>query len=494
MKLYRILILALLLVVPAQRAAAGTEESRSALQSLTEEVTFKRLPNGLRVILYERGIAPVFAGVVSVRVGGTDEVVGQTGISHMFEHMAFKGTPEIGTKNYAAERELLEELEQIVSASQSGTVFSPEQKQRWDEIMAELNELWVNGEFSLQYEKRGASGMNATTDKEMTNYFVSMPSSAFEFWCWMESERILNPVMRQFYQERDVVMEERRMRSEDDPEGQLYEMLLGTVFLKHPYRNPVIGYREDLTRLTATETDEFRRKYYVAENIAVSVVGDVDPERDMPIIERYFGRLPAGERPPFPVLSEADQKGEREIVLRREVSPELFVVYRKPQYPHPDDPPISVMLEILAGSRVSPMYNELVKRRQLVSSISYDEGPGVAYPNLAMFFATPKKPHTNAEVLSAFDAVLAEFKRTGVSEDQLEIAKRAIAMEYLGSMRSNLALARNFAHAELIYDDWKTFVRWYDDVMKLTTADIARVANTYFDKASRTIGRIETQR
>lgn len=486
--------LALALLVCAPLASATTEESRSALRAVTERVTFKRLSNGLRVIMYKRGIAPVFAGVVSVRVGGTDEVVGQTGISHMFEHMAFKGTPDVGTRDFARESDLLAELERIAMESRGGNQLTPGQEARWKELNEELSKLWINGQFTLEYEKRGASGMNATTDKELTNYFVSFPRTAFEFWCWMESERILRPVMRQFYQERDVVMEERRMRSEDDPEGQLYEMLLGVTYLKHPYRNPVVGYSYDISSLTADRTDEFRKRYYVPTNIVIGIVGDVDPERDLPVIEQYFGRLPYAPAPPRPGIREEQQKGERQIVLEREVSPQLMMAYHKPQYPDPEDPAVSVMLEILAGSKISPMYTELVKRRQLVSSIGFDEGPGVAYPNLAMFFAPVKKPHSNEEVIAAFDEVLADFKRRGVTEEQLTIAKRAIAMDYLSGMRSNLALAADFAHSEIIYDDWRAIEKWYDAVMKVTSEDVKNVAEKYLVKVNRTVGRIEKKR
>jgi predicted Zn-dependent peptidase len=369
--------------------------------------------------------------------------------------------------------------------------MSDEQKARWADINKELNSIWVNNQFTQEYLKRGATGMNATTGKEMTNYFVNLPRPAFEFWCWMESERLMRTVMRQFYQERDVVMEERRMRSEDDPEGKLYEMLLGVAYLRHPYRNPVIGYDYDIKRLTASRTDDFRRKYYVPSNMVVSIVGDVDEDRDLPIIQKYFGRLAAGETPPRPQMQEAEQRGEREMVLERDVSPQLYIAYHKPQYPHPDDAPISVMLQILAGGKVSPMYTELVKKRQYVSSIGYDEVPGVAYPNLILFSAPAKNPYTNEDVLNAFDNVLASFKRGHVSEEQLAIAKRAIAMSYLGQMKSNMSLAQDFASAELIYDDWRAPIKWFDEVLKVSTDDVERVASQYLIAENRSIGRIE---
>ena len=475
-------------------ARADVEETRRTLEALAERVTVHRLDNGLRVILYRRGYAPVFAGAVGVRVGGSDETPGQTGISHLLEHMAFKGTSTIGTKDYPRERRLLAELEKMVEQAGADGALPEELRARWGAVQQELEQVWVTEQFTREYENRGASGMNATTDTELTRYFVNLPRSAFEFWALMESERILDPVMRQFYQERDVVMEERRMRYEDRPEGKLYERLLGAAFLVHPYQNPVIGYDFDIRRLTATEVDEFRRRYYVPGNIAVSVVGDVDPARDLPILERYFGRIPTAPVPKRPSIVEPVQEGEREFRLESNSSPELFIAYRKPQYPHPDDPAISVFLQLVAGSRISPLYTELVKRRQLAADIGHTEVPGSAYPNLALFTATVKSPHTNDQLIEAFDEVLDRFCTRPVSESELEIAKRAIAVEHLEHIRSNMSLALDFVSSELLYNDWKAFLDWYNKVMLVTAADVQRVGQSWFNRSGRTVARLETKR
>jgi len=480
------------LQVPSTLQAEEESNTAQALQKLAKDVKFYTLPNGLRVILYERGTAPVFAGMVAVRVGGTDEVVGHTGISHMLEHMAFKGTPSIGTRDYPKEKKLLEELETFAVKERAGVPLSKQEVARREEINQNLKELWILGDLSTQFDKRGAADMNATTDKELTKYFVSLPRVGFEFWCWIESERILFPVMRQFYQERDVVLEERRMRFEDDPQGKLYEQLLGISYLKHPYRNPVIGYDFDVRRLTASMVADFHKQYYVPSNIVVSVVGSVNPDEDIKIIEKYFGRLPAGTAPSHPNIVEAAQTGERRIKLETNAAPELLIAYHKPNYPHPDDPAISLMAEIFAGSRISPLYTELVKIRRLASAVSHEEAPGSAYPNLLLFAASATSPHTNEEVLQAFDEVLAKFTRDGVTESQLEIAKRSTAMEYLGHLKSNMSLAEDFATSQLIYGDWRASLNWYSEMMKVTTSDIQKAAQTYLIPSSRTIGTVES--
>lgn len=486
------LFLSLLVCAPVQ-AVADTTTSRSTLNEVLERVRFYTLDNGLRVLLYRRGVAPVFAGAVIVRVGGSDENIGHTGISHMLEHMAFKGTQTIGTLDYDRERDLLEELETIALRTDGATKLEGADAERWKAIHAELASVWQNEAFTREYQQRGASEMNATTDAEMTKYFVNLPRSEFEFWCRMESQRILQPVMRQFYQERDVVMEERRMRYDNSPEGKLYEQLLGLSFLRHPYRNPVIGYDFDINRLTATMVEDFHKRYYAPSNMVVALVGDVDPEKDIEVIRRYFGEIPGGPQPARPTYVEAAQRGERQFVLNTNASPQLIVSYRKPQYPDPEDPKISVMLKLLAGSSISPLYEELVKRKQLAASVSYEEAPGIAYPNLVLFQMAVKQPHSTDDVLRAFDQVIERFKKSGVSEESLAIAKRQLAVGFLGGLKSNLGLALDMASAELIFNDWRTILRWYDQVMAVTTADVQSAARTYLVPESRVVARIERE-
>lgn len=478
-----------LVVAIAQHAVA--EDSASALSEMVSKVRTYTLSNGIKVIFYRRGDAPVFAGAVVVRVGGSDEVMGQTGISHLFEHMAFKGTRTVGTKDYGAERRLLQRLEDLAAASHAGQKLNAEQQKEWDEIHEKLRELWVSDDFTVRYEKSGAVGQNATTDKEFTKYFVNLPRSAFEFWCKMEADRLMSPVMRQFYQERDVVLEERRMRSEDDPGGKLYELLLGVAYQRHPYRAPVIGYERDIRSLTASQLEVFRRRYYVPRNIVVSLVGRVDPERDIQVVEEYFGSLPSAPEIERDIPEEGAQEGERRVQLSMAASPEVIIAYRKPNYPDPNDPPISVMAEILAGGRTSPLYTELVKRRQLAASIGQDEGPGVVYPNLLMFEATVKAPHSTDEVINAFDAVIHRFTRQGPTEEQLDMAKRSIGMEYISHLSSNQSLALDFATSQLAFGTWRASVDWYDQMMKVSVDDVRRVAATYLVPQQRTIATIE---
>jgi predicted Zn-dependent peptidase len=462
-----------------------------ALNRLREGVKVLTLPNGLRVIMYKRGEAPIFSGVVAARVGGVDEPSGKTGIAHMLEHMAFKGTEELGTKDYDKEKQLLEELETL-SVREARNELNESERTRWSELHKALAEIWDIGDFTRQYEIRGGQGMNAYTSKDLTVYMVNMPKSAFEFWCWIESERILHPVLRQFYQERDVVMEERRMRFDDDPSGKLYEALLGVAFLAHPYRQSLIGYAEDIRHLTASETRAFHDQYYVPENIVVSLVGDIDFERDEPIVRKYFSRMKPGKAPPRPTISEPSQEGERTIAVQYPAAPQVFIAYRKPNFPHRDDAAIGVLSEMLGGNVLSPLYRELVERKKIASGVGVDEEPGSAFPNLLLFSASISRPHTIDVFVAAFDRIVKEFLNAQIRSEELAIAKRSIAMAYLKNLSSSMSLAIDLASSELLHGGWGATLDWYEQAMAVTESDVKRVGEIYLQDKNRTIARLET--
>lgn len=492
---------------------AEEDESREALRNIVKSVKQYTLPNGIRVIIYPRkDIAPVFSGAVVTRVGGVDEALGATGISHMFEHMAFKGTHVIGTKNYKKEKPLLkrqEELKSFVSELERKLALKDKghlsgaslklvnsklikAKQALDGVEGALKKLWKSNELDVLFTRYGVDqrSYNATTDKDFTKYFESMPKSSFEFWCWVESERLLKPVFRQFYKERDVVLEERRKRYEDSGPGKLYENMLKVNFLTHPYRNPVIGYENDIRSLTPSMLRDFHKKYYVGSNLTIGLVGDIDSEEDIKTIAKYFGRVPKGKVPQRTTVVEKPQESERRIILELDKSSLLLLGYKKPVYPDIDDAPITVMGEILVGGRLSRFYEQLVKKQQIATSVSYSEGPGIAFPNLFYFYVVPKGKFNVQRTVNAIDKIIEKFRKEGPTDDELTFAKRRLAMEYVADLGSNASLAANIATSKLLYNDWAAFIRWYDQMTDVSKEDILRIAKKYLTKKNRTIGAI----
>lgn len=488
---HRALLLAALLAVPVLSAEADPRIAK-ILPKIAERVTERTLSNGLPVLFYKRGSAPIFSAVITVRVGGVDEKTGATGISHLLEHMAFKGTPSIGTRDYRREKPLLKKQERLREIARSRDL-TEEERGELSRIETALTEIWLPQQLDRELDRRGVVGLNATTSKEATSYFLSLPRGAFEYWAWLESDRLVRPVMRLFYEERDVVLEERRMRYENDPEGKLYENLLATAFTTHPYRQPVIGYEEDLRRLKASDLAAFHRQYYTANRMSLAIVGDVDPEGDLPIIERYFGRLPAGSAIADKRPQEPPQSEERRLALKLQAAPRLTIAYHKPAYPHPDDPPLSVLEELLAGGTLSPLYQQLVKGRGVATSVSVTEAPGSLDPNLIVFDVVPRSAIGNQPNLAAFDDVIEATLKDGVDPRAVELAKRTIARQFLDNLRSSSSIAETLSSSKTLYGDWRVMFRWFEETMAVTPEQVNRVARTYLQRKNRTIGTIEPE-
>src|SRR5262245_556429 len=269
------------------------------LSSFEKTVTEHRLENGMTFLIVERHEVPVVSFHLYADVGSVDEEVGQTGMAHMFEHMAFKGTPDIGTRDYPREKEALDRVDDAYRRLRSARLELKPDPARIEELdkafraaQAEAGEYARSEEFTQVIEQAGGAGLNASTSNDATRYYLSLPSNKAELWFSLESARYLDPVLREFYKERDVVMEERRMRVESQPVGKLVSNMLSLAYRAHPYGREGIGWRSDLENLTRWKAEEFFEKHYVPETLTAVIVGDVDPKQAVAWAEAYFGRLP----------------------------------------------------------------------------------------------------------------------------------------------------------------------------------------------------------
>lgn len=462
---------------------------RETLNKFQDSVHYAELNNGIKIIFYKRSFSPVFSANISVRVGGVNEISGQTGISHMLEHMAFKGTKTLGTKNYLAEAKLLARLEKIMQEADAGNQLSVDQKQEVAEISMELEKYRdLTNTFEKIYQELGATDINATTSSDLTNYFVSLPNTAFNAWCEIESDRLTEPVWREFYREREVVQEERRMRYEDSPDGIFYQKMLLNAFEVHPYRNPTIGYIEDLRRHTATEIDRYYRDFYVGDNIVISIVGDLEFEQVLDKVKKYFSRISAKSAPERPKVKEPEQKGEKTFIFYTNAAPSLMVAYHKPNYPNPKDLALNVWLEMMAGNRTAPLYRELVLSKKIASGIGYFEAPGTAYPNLYILNATPQKNHSNKELLVEIDRILMREIENGVQKEKLQNVKQKMMVDYITGLQSNLSLAQQLSYAQQNFGSWKLAFSWIDEMEDLTTDKINAVVKEYIKNDNRVVG------
>lgn len=469
-------------------AKAEVWDSKKIMKPLLDGVRRFTLPNGLKVVFYRRPHAPVFSGQIWVKVGGVNEQINQTGSAHMLEHMAFKGSETIGTKDYGKEKGLLQKLDRLES---KGKLNEKELKNK-EKIKAKLNKLWENNEFSRIYEDRGGVGLNAATSKDYTYYMVDLPNNAFELWAWMESDRLLKPVFRQFYEEKEVVREERRMRSDDDPNGKLYEQMVATAFLVHPNRFPIIGWPSDLKNLEKEVVEHVHRTYYRPDNMVISLVGDLDFDTVKTTIEKYFSRL---EKPKtkLPVITteEEPQKGQREVVVIDKALPRAVLAYHKPVYPNPDDMKFTVLHSVLGDGRSSIFFRRFIEGKKIASSVSSSEAPGELYPSVFYIWAVPKKGVSNRELITEIDKVIEELKKNQIPQADIEAAKKRIRVSLLGEMASSHGLAQTLGHAEVLWGDWRKMLDMYDITFNVTSKDLQDLAIKYLTVQNRTVARLE---
>ncbi|HUS18410.1 MAG TPA: pitrilysin family protein [Terriglobales bacterium] len=468
--------------------------------SFEKRVTVKQLKNGLTVLLMERPEAPVFSFHIMVDAGSVQDPKGGSGLAHMFEHMAFKGTQVIGTKDWAKEKVVLADLEKAYHAYdvEKRKLIGRDEKKvkeleaKWRALQDQAEEFVIQDEFSEIVENAGGVGLNASTGADETRYFYSLPANQTELWAYLESERFIRPIYRQFYKERDVVLEERRLRTDSSPIGRLIEQLGAAAFTAHPYQVSGVGWQSEISSVTATQADEFFKTYYRPSNMVLAVVGAIKAAEIIPLIERYFGRVPAGPKPPEINTIEPEQIGERSVVIREASQPWYIECYKRPGYNDPDDAVYDAISEILSSGRTSRMYRSLVRDKKIALTAAGQSGfPGTKYPNLFLFYAIPSQGKTPADVQAAIREEIEKLKNEDVSDDELNRIKTNAKADLLRGLADNQGLAIQLATAQVRYGDWREIFREVERIDKVSKADIRRVANKTFVPNKRTVGMIE---
>lgn len=470
------------------------------LASFEQKVTEYTVKNGWTFILVERPVAPVFAFMTAVNVGSAQEDAGRTGLAHMFEHMAFKGTPRLGTKNYEEEKKALEELEQAYLAYQEARLSSTSDAQRIEDLSNVFKgkqqaaaKFVKKNEFGDVVEREGGVALNAFTGADVTGYFYALPANKIELFCYLESERFLHPVFREFYEERDVVMEERRMRTESRPVGRLFEQFVVTAFTAHPYHHPVIGYASDIQSYTMTDAKEFFEAYYVPSNMVTAIVGDIDPKTLIPLLETYFGRIPGGPTPPPLRTVEPPSISEKVVTIKDPAQPFYMEGYHKPAATGPDQPVFDAIDDILTNGRTSRFYRSLVRDKQIaVDAGAYGAYPGEKYPHMWVAYAVPARGVSNETVQLAIREELDRLKTEDVTDEELAKFRTRAKASLIYSLKSNLGLAMSLTDYHTLFGDWRELFRYIERFDRVTKADIRRIARQTFTASNRVVAQIET--
>ncbi|MBD2773646.1 insulinase family protein [Iningainema tapete] len=481
-------------------ALAKTPTKPSSIQPYLDRVikqlTEFRLDNGMKFIVLEQHQAPVVSFLTYADVGGVDEPVGKTGVAHFLEHLAFKGTRRIGTKDYKAEAPLLDKLDQlatqITAAKAAGnqaemTKLEAEFKQ----VEVQANSFVKQNELGQIVEQAGGVGLNANTSTEATRYFYSFPANKLELWMSLESERFLEPVFREFYKEKDVILEERRLRVENSPIGMMIEKFTDTAFQVHPYRRPVIGYDEDIRNLTRDDVQKFFDTYYVPSNLTIALVGDVKPTEVKRLAQIYFGRYQAKPKPTTKVAVEPKQTQAREVTLQLSSQPWYLEGYHRPAMNHPDEAVYQIISRLLSDGRTSRLYKSLVEKQRLALSAQGFSGfPGDKYANLMLFYALTAPGHSVDEVAVALRREIERLKSEPVSAAELERVKTQERADLVRMLNSNAGMAAQLLEYEVKTGSWRNLFQRLDEIARVSAADVQRVARGTFTLENRTVGKL----
>jgi len=473
-------------------------------QIQVEEFT---LANGMRWLLYEKHDSPTIAAGWTAHVGSVNERPGITGISHFFEHMMFKGTRTIGTKNIDEDLRIIDEQEKLrdqmrvelgvmrekwrrgeisdLQSPESATDRYRELDKQFDALVAKQREIIVKDQLDQIYTKNGGEFLNAFTSEDQTAYFLRIPSNRLELWAWLESDRLLNPVFREFYSERDVVFEERRLSTESTPLGKFDEALAATFWEASPYKSPVVGWASDIPMYTLQQAKDYFATYYAPNNITAVLAGDFKAAEVKPVLERYFGRLPRGKNEPPPVVTtEPKQVAEKRFNAEAETSPTVRIWWKSVPLVHKDSPALDLLSDVLSG-RTGRLYKGLVLGRQVANEASASIEPR-KYAGIFMVETTVKDGKEPAAAEAAVYEELEKLKSEPVPAEELQKVKNAFKANAYRRLSSPVAILFQL----LTYDavgDWRLINASPELADAVTAADLQRVAKQYLTKENRTV-------
>jgi predicted Zn-dependent peptidase len=526
---------ALVSAAPPRAPAADTAAFKIPVQE-------GMLSNGMKVLVVERHEAPTVSCVIKFRVGSVDERSGQTGIAHILEHMLFKGTDVWGTKDYAKEKPLLdrteelygrilaarralplemrrntEQFESVVRVSHQLAVAEsapPERRDaaRVETLRGEAGPLLALGDavkkvFDLEgefcrvqeeaeayvvededwaiLERNGAWGLNASTGTDSTQYFYSIPVNRLELWALIESGRMRRPVLRQYYKERDVIMEERLMRTDNSASGKMWEQMNALAFTAHPYHWPTIGWTSEIATVSRTQVEEFFRAHYAPNRAVACVVGDVTLEKVLTLMEKSFGDIPRQPDPEPVVTTEPRQTGERRAVVRfpNLKVPQLAVAYHRPALGHPDFYALDLITGILTSGNSGRLDKAFWEKHVGQFQASNQDS---LYPDLFVFTGTPQQGKTLADVEAEIADQVRRLKEEPVTDQELAKVRNQNAASLVRGMQSNMGLAQQVSGYEVLFR-WDYVNTYPDSIAKVTKEDIRRVAAKYFTDENRTV-------
>jgi len=475
---------------------AGSEFNFNSVKDRVSEFT---LPNGLKFILLEDHSVPIASFVTYANAGGSDERIGIYGISHILEHLAFKGTSEIGTNNYKKERKILNSMDRLFDLikSEKNSFHQDKEKiaeleKKFEALREEAQKYVVSNEFDSILKKNGGVGLNAGTGADSTVYFFSLPSNKIELWAYLESGRFSDPVFREFYKEREVIKEERRVRVDNQPVGKMIEELLALAFKDHAYKANTIGPMSNINNITRNDVKQYFRNYYTAGNMIIGVTGDVYPEQLKKLAEKYFSKIPPGNRVLRNTTIEPPQLGEKRMIIYEDSQPWIITGYHCPSILHEDFVKFSVLDYIMTNGRSSRLYKKMVTDDKAALFVGSMAGfPGNKYPSLYIIFSLPNMGHTTGELEKIIEDGLDKLKTEKITEEELKSAKVRMKVALIKQMTSNRGLLSSLLSNEILTGSWENAFTYLKKIEKVTADDLKNLAKDYFTLSNKVVVKIE---
>ncbi|KAJ7554914.1 hypothetical protein O6H91_05G015300 [Diphasiastrum complanatum] len=470
--------------------------SSSALEMLKSRVSTFTLGNGMRWIVLERHTAPVVSCHTYANVGAADEAAGITGIAHLLEHLAFKGTKLVGTRDAEAEAALLDQLDAAFYAlldakRQSRTRDIAGLSAKFEDLKDKTAQLSIPNEYGALISREGGIDLNAETSQDATEYYVSLPANKLELWMALESGRFIAPVFRELYSEKEVVKEERRLRVDNTPYGRFTEVFAEAAFPGLPYGRPILGYPEDFEGIGRKEVAQFFEQHYTPAALTCAIVGDVTPADVEKLAIRYFGgwmSLDSLSTTASTNWRSADgwdliprRDAASSVRLRTQVQPLYMEGYYRPPTWSTDDPALSVLNELLSGGRGSRFYKNLIIPGKALSAESSESYPGDKQSSLLLVYGAPPLGTSTDVLAESLHHELGDLAKRKVKEEELAPIKKASKVGLLEAFRNNRAMARLLSRYEATTGSWAHILQEMEEVERISADNVLRVASLLFN-------------
>jgi predicted Zn-dependent peptidase len=457
-----------------------------------KNVVERKLKNGITLIMMNRGYSPIVSLHIAFKVGSADESYNTQGAAHILEHMLFKGTDRLGTKNYVEEKKLLDKIEAIGETLDRLKLQNPGNREiaglenELQKLQEEHSQFVISSPYDRLYTAMGGVGFNASTSTDMTGYYIDLPAERIESWAEIESERLRKPVMREYYPERNNILEERLMRYGSNGRGFINEAFYAAAYTAHPYRHPVIGWESNIKFMSINDIRRFYNDYYIPSRMTITIVGKQDTERTYAIIKKYFENIEVKPDPGEVKVIEPLQAGEKRVEVFFNARPLLMVGWKKPAAPHRDDYVFDLISSILGDGSSSRLHKALVLDKKIATSVyAWNGAPGSRYDNMFIIYASPangiKPEQVEAEILAEISRL-----KNSIKPAELEKVRNMMESSFVFMLDNNDGIAHQLSYYQTVSGNWTYISDYMRNISSITTEDVAAVIDKYINDRNRT--------